>query len=386
VALVGAFTKETISTLPLAIILCNFYFFKQQNIRYLKYAAAYFIIPLIVLALSSLQMPFTFSGIEKQLIETPKASSLTYLFTQFSVMLTYLRLLFVPVGQNLDYDYPLAKNILHPQSLIGLCLIVILLYAALKIRSKHKLASFAILLFFTALLPTSSVIPLLNVIFEHRLYISVVGFSIVLVSLLSRVFRKKYAALKICLSLILIAYSLLSYARNAVWRDAVTLWSDVIEKSPRKLRGYNERGIAYMENKDYLRAISDFSKAIDIDSNCALFYYNRALVYQRLGSYKEAITDYSRAIKIEPLNAQAYNNRGLVLFTINSYAAAMRDFKKAYELCPRCAIFSKNIEITYKKGREHYARMLKDNPDKTEFYNDQRDLLYLYTDYKKNKK
>ena len=62
----------------------------------------------------------------------------TYLLTQFRVMVTYLRLLLIPVNQNLDYDYPLFSNLLTPEVLASLLLHLALLGMAVTLFLKSK--------------------------------------------------------------------------------------------------------------------------------------------------------------------------------------------------------------------------------------------------------
>ena len=49
--------------------------------------------------------------------------------------------------------------------------------------------------------------------------------------------------------LVVLLYSLAAFTRNLVWEDDLTLWSDVIRKSPGKARGYNNIGVFYAEKK-----------------------------------------------------------------------------------------------------------------------------------------
>src|SRR5262249_7635379 len=53
-----------------------------------------------------------------------------YLFTQFRVIWDYIRLLFLPVGQNVDPDVELSSNLLQHGSFVGLVVLAALLGAA----------------------------------------------------------------------------------------------------------------------------------------------------------------------------------------------------------------------------------------------------------------
>lgn len=125
---------------------------------------------------------------------TPKE----YLYTQFNVLVYYTALLAVPVNQNLDYDFPVAKSLFKAPAvnsgtvlnlpvwppivslLLILCVIGIALYMFLRAGAsagvqKGLVASFFIFWFFIILAPTSSFVPIIDVIYEHRLYLAALG-------------------------------------------------------------------------------------------------------------------------------------------------------------------------------------------------------------------
>src|SRR5262249_2809308 len=83
-----------------------------------------------------------------------------YFFTECRVFFSYLRLYFIPVGQNVSADVPISRSLLDHGSIFGLLGIVALIAAAVYFRRRYRLASFGMLLFVVLLAPTSSFIPL----------------------------------------------------------------------------------------------------------------------------------------------------------------------------------------------------------------------------------
>ncbi len=98
----------------------------------------------------------------------------------------------------------------------------------------------------------------------------------------------------------------------------------------RDAKFYNNRGAAYGEKGQYDQAISDFSKAIEIDARYNKAYNNRGIVYRLKGQYDRAILDFKKAIDINPLDAEAYNNLAWLLATAKT--PAFRDGKRAVKL------------------------------------------------------
>lgn len=199
--LLGFYSKEIAITLPAIIFLYDYCFLANGEFRKLISRLPLYIILLGMLVL--LAAP-TFSGLK----ETPGGSagfgvqsitSKEHIFTQFNVLIYYITLLFVPINQNLDYDFPISKglfetplvkkgtvlNIPIPPPIISLIILLGIIGFALYLLLKRKtdnghgqryLISFFILWFFIILSPTSSFIPIIDVIFEHRLYLASMGF------------------------------------------------------------------------------------------------------------------------------------------------------------------------------------------------------------------
>ena len=265
-AIMAMFTKEVTITLPLMILLYEFCFLKTKERLNWKPLIPFLVTLLIIPLTMFLTKSVDFMGMKMALGNPPDISSWQYLLTQFRVMVTYLRLLFIPVNQNLDYYYPISKNLLDLSTLASLVFLIFILTIAVRIFSKHRLISFSIFWFFLTLLPESSVIPIKDVIFEHRLYLPMVGFSFFIVTLIYYLLEKR--SLKTMVTVLLImtsCYAVLTYRRNLIWQDELTLWNDVVHKSPQKARPYNNRGNAYKHQGNIQQAIFDYSRAIAIN-------------------------------------------------------------------------------------------------------------------------
>ena len=100
---------------------------------------------------------------------------------------------------------------------------------------------------------------------------------------------------------------------------------------------HNNRGFEYCEIGQYDQAISDFSRAIEINPRLAYAYNNRGAAYLYKGQYDQAILDLSKAIEINPRLAHAYNNRGWAYIKKWKYDQAISDFNKTIEIDPRFA-------------------------------------------------
>lgn len=393
-AVLAMFTKEMALTLPFAILLYEFTFIKngeKPGWRYLApFLATLFIVPATMIAAKTVDFVHM-----RRIPETfPNISPGHYLLTQFHVMVTYLRLLILPLNQNIDYDYPVARSFFEPSTLASFLLLAAIIITAVCIRKKYRLISFSVLFFFLVLLPESSIIPIRDLIFEHRLYLPTFGFALFLVSALYYLLGHKNIKL---MAGILIAmtvfYAALAYQRNFVWKDELTLWTDALKKSPHKVRpylqlatiyqdegdldraiaycdqairygpnderGYNNRGNAYARKGEHDKAIADFTKVMQINQGYIFAYTNRGLSYQALGDIDRAIADFSASVKLYPLYAEGYFNRGTAYAIKGDVDKAVADFDKALELNPNHGMAYHNRAVAYYMKKE-YGRAWED--------------------------
>ena len=95
---------------------------------------------------------------------------------------------------------------------------------------------------------------------------------------------------------------------------------------------YYKRGDAYDETGEYDKAITSYSKAIELDPNHALSYYNRGCAYGEIGEYEKAIADFNKTVELDPNDANAYYNRGLAYLKKDEVPKAVRDLEKCIRL------------------------------------------------------
>jgi len=339
-AVLGMLIKEIVFTLPFALVLYEFSFIKTDTWKVdLKDRGIY--IPIIILgifvALFFLNFSFEiFNPIPPLLYQgyDYPITAWQYLLTQFSVILTYIRLFIRPVNQNLDYDYPISYSLFEWHTLFGLLSLAGIFVVGLLLFRRYRLIAFGIFWFFLTLSVESSIIPISqNVIFEHRTYLPGLGFFLVLTGVVFYFLSDRYRRVGLA-SLVLIALfnTVFTYERNNVWTSDYTLWADCLKKSPNKPRPLNNYGKALVDAGRASEALAYYDKAIKVNPYFYVAYYNRGNAYSALGNYNLAIGDFDRAIEINPKYAAAYNNRGIAYSVLGNYNQAIEDFKIASKL------------------------------------------------------
>lgn len=237
--LVGFNAKEIVVTVPAMILLYDYIFVNKLDYKGLKSRAAYYgvMFALVIYFIFATVVPSggfndlsdQSSGIVAESgqpvepaakkIEHSAGFGVTsispkeYLYTQFNVLVYYVGLLLVPANQNLDYDFPISKSLfstpeLHHGAVLNFpilpafislllisAVIALAVYYLKCLAGKDKLdkkavAAYFIFWFFIILSPTSSFIPIIDVIFEHRVYLASLGYFVIFALLLDYIFDK----------------------------------------------------------------------------------------------------------------------------------------------------------------------------------------------------
>ncbi len=230
-------------------------------------------------------------------------SPLTYLLTQPGVILHYLRLSIWPDPLCLDYwSWPLVTGLslaTVPPLLIvsGCCSLV----AFSMLRG--SVWGFIGLWFFVILAPTSSFVPIADVAFEHRMYLSLASVLVVVVLAVTLLLRWLRSQLKLqgstcrVLSVVLLFFIIMllvsrAAIRNCDYRTEETIWLDVTQKRP-----------------DTPRA-----------------HYNLGTIYLRRGELVDAKSSLLKALRLLPQYSDARNNYGLVVLAEGDLEAARQQF------------------------------------------------------------
>ncbi|MFH1800181.1 MAG: hypothetical protein ABH891_04975 [Candidatus Omnitrophota bacterium] len=361
-------TKEISFTLPFAILLSELFFFPpcaedplgKKLIRWIPFAASLLIIPLLFLMNSFL---LTRVGGSMNVLPSVAGniSRWDYFLTQFRVGRTYLRLLFFPVNQCIDYDYRISSGLGDPDTWAAFLLLFSIFILSLAFFKKNRLLTFGVLWFFLTLSIESSIIPIADVIYEHRLYLPMFGFVLFLTSLLWILLRSTQWFTAISLSVVVV-FSGMTYVRNEVWQNSFTLWEDASKKSPRKWRPYCSLGLAYAgELKDFKTAILFFNKALRAGSYTSVLLTNMASAYSQLGNSKASA--YYQKQALASAESEGYSARGILDYNQVVYLKqekkipeAIDSLKKAIKANPPDHFFHIQLgELYIETGQEDAA-------------------------------
>ncbi len=367
-------TKEIAATLPLMILLYEYFFLQDLDRNWLKRA-----LPWIAgLLAASLLLGFIYLGTSplQRVLDSYEFRDYTMtqrLLTQPRVVLDYLGLFALPLpGRlNLDHDVQVSRSLIDPASTLpALLALAGLLAAGLFFVRRRRLLAFAILWFLGTLAIESSVIAL-ELMFEHRAYLPTMFIPLALLALAWPLIKQPKIAV-IVLSVAVLLLSAWTVQRNAVWADPVTLWTDVVKKSPQKVRPHNNLSSLYIDGNQVPLALRHAGEAVRLDPENADARFNMGSALLRGGRMDEAEASFEEALRIDPEYAKAHTNLGGIRFHQGDVDRALDHWQEALRIDPDDPLANHNCAVQYEKRGQydraiiHFRRYLKQETEAVE--------------------
>jgi len=267
-----------------------------------------------------------------------------YLMTQSYVILYYFTRFFLPVDLTADTDWTAFNSVFDLHVLIGVAFVLLLVFIA-KItyaNAKHRPISFGIIWFMLALLPSSSIIPLSEVLNHHRLFFPYVGLTISVcwsIHLMLTRAQKSLQAKALFKPLVLLSAILIlsgsaygTYQRNEVWKTEETLWYDVTLKSPKNPRALMNYGLALMSRGDYAGAETYFDRGLNLVPYYSNLHVNKAIVKDAMNQPAEAERFFKNGVVYGSDKPVSYFFYGRFLNKHGRIPEAVQHLNKALEL------------------------------------------------------
>lgn len=171
-----------------------------------------------------------------------------YLSSQAGVLLHYLKLTVWPDRLCFDYLWPVARSPgqIYPQGLVILALLALTVWALWR----RPALGFLGLCWFAILAPTSSVVPIADLAFEHRMYLPLaplVTLGVLGAASLTEKFGRRPHAWMGVIGLAIAVLAVRTVIRNADYNDPLRLWKSVLAVNPGSYRAHNQLAQHYQE-------------------------------------------------------------------------------------------------------------------------------------------
>jgi tetratricopeptide (TPR) repeat protein len=391
--LLGMACKEVMATAPVMVLLYDRTFlagsfaeaWRRRWGLYVGLAATWGMLAYLVLS----------TGLMAHQTELGAPDLFSYARTQPGVIWHYLRLSVWPKPLCLDYVWPVASGFW--EVLPGAAVVGLLAATTVWGLIRRKAWSFLGAWFFLILAPTSSIFPLAELAFEHRMYLPSAAVAVLGVTggyaLCDRLLPRptgsglraaavRWGAPMAVLAAVLAALGCTTVARNSDYRSPVVFWQDTVKKHPASYFAHCALGNALAGSDRTAEAIEHYQKALLLKPEYATAYNNLGLALAGLGRTAEAIEQYQRALLVKPEYATSHNNLGKALDSLGRRAEALEHYQQALLLRPDYAAAHNNLGLLLAGfGRTaeavvHYHQALLLNPDDAEAHSNLGNALH----------
>jgi len=272
-----------------------------------------------------------------------------YLLTQLRVHWLYARLVLWPAGQNVEHAMDGSPGLLHLPTAVALLATVGVLAGVIalwrlaergRVEGSARVAAFGVLLFLVALTPSSSIVPIDDVVAEHRAYLASAGLLITVFTagdaLLRGMFRGEPGRIRALLAAaVLAALGGALHARARVWSSDHTLWTDAVEKNPSSARAWANLGRAHDARGNSARAFEAYRRAEALahrPADVATTAANLSAWYGERGEFERALATAARGLAVAPRDPPLHHNRAAALWKLGQLAEARMAARRANEL------------------------------------------------------
>jgi len=301
-----------------------------------------FVLPAVILGF---QLLFV-STVGKSLSARPPL--LSSIFTAPILWGKYLIKLFLPV--NLTCRYPLAAPEI-PLLIQGITMAVLIIFIGLtayRAAGRNKAGLFGVLWFALTLLPTSGLAATSTLMADRYLYLPSMGFALIAGLIYGRLESARDSSLagtagwqriffRVLILGVVTSWTLISIRRQLDWRDAVTLWSRVIEVYPRHDLANFNLAEAYGKKGMTREAAGYYKRAIQSNPYYGDAYVNLGVCLRNLGEDREAIDVLELGRTLRPDRAEVWINLGISYARTGQDSAALASFEKGINLGGRSA-------------------------------------------------
>ncbi len=286
-----------------------------------------------------------------------------YIVTQLTVLLAYLRRLFWPNDLNIDPEWPVYTSLFQGPVLLALLVHGLLVVGAcwlwLRRRQKDPRAAllFAFVLwFFVTICVSSGLVPLPDMMADHRPYLASVGVFVLAACLFdylrnwswlpaqTRLVAPGMAA--VCVG----ALAWTTVVRNEVWSTSEKLWKDTVAKSPGKYRTWGNLGAALSDAGKEEAAVNCYRKALEIEPRFQNGLLNLSNSLLRLNRSKESLENTMQLIRIDETSVHkppVAFTLGLGLAGVGRFDDAVGVFREILSVTPHDPQVHKALGLVY---------------------------------------
>lgn len=373
----GASARSTAVVLPLILFLWDYFYGRPWSKKLLVEKIPFFVVALFF-GMLTLTMRTDPIGVP----HADQYNLLDRVLIFFYALADYpIRLLF-PLQLSLVYAYPTKTGPWLPlQFYFAPIILVLIVWGLYKLKVSKKVLIVGLAFFVLNIVLTQSVLLMDNFMANRYIYLSYLGLYLILADINERALgasptgaspidwqSKLRVGWVAGLVIFVASFALLTFNRNYVWFDTMTLFNDVIEKQPGVAWAYGTRGAFRLHNNDLNGARQDLDQALKLDPNYSPSLYFRANLNYLSQDYPAALVDLDQALAQTPNMASLYRDRGKVKGALQDNQGALDDFNRAIALDPQSDAYYwraviKNTEGDYQAALADLNIVIEQLPD-----------------------
>ncbi len=361
--LLAMLTKEIAITLPVMLFLYDIYFGRKRvkspdGKRVILHLYVPYLLPLGI-GIAYFLVRKLFYG--NAVVLSYKDGIYEHFLLEIQVLIKYITMMIFPAGLSVKHYVLGGDSIGNPEIFLSYIILVgvgVLAYWFYKSgRVRLQKVSFFILWFFITHIPTT-VVPLTAVLQENRGYLGGVAFLGILAVLIERFtswagirwikFRSTFFPVTyIIAGIIIFFFSCEVIERNPVWRDDISLYSDVVKKYPESGDAYAALGLAYYDSGNVREALHAYQRAKELGHLTTDFILNLGALSQRIGQLSKAEQLYKIVLEENPREEKAYINLGIIYRKEKKMSLSEEAYRKAIQIEPRSIPAHLGLARTY---------------------------------------
>jgi len=277
------------------------------------------------------------------------------IMTFFKAMTQYTGFLFFPYQLRVERQLPWAQSLWEWDVIVGGLIVAALLAAAFKYGKTKPWVAFGVGWFFIAIAPASNIIvPINAVIYEHFLYLPMIGITLIFVHSLLDWAEKRRTTATLCkiMGVVLMIFCAVNIHRNLDWRTSIGFYEQLVTYRPDDYRVINNLGMEYANNGIRDKAEATYLKAIALDPQNPVAYHNIAGTYRDTGRIALALKNFQKAIALNPGFIFSYRSLADLYWKLGQYAQCRENLLQVLRIDPNDASIRQALRIVEEKLTE----------------------------------
>ncbi len=256
------------------------------------------------------------------------------LATEAEVVVRYLQLWLLPVGQSVFHDHPAAEGFADPGVVAALALLLAIGgIAAWQWRRRPWLA-LCLAWFLVILAPSSSVVPLKETMAEHRAYLPGWALCFGLVLALRPLAARFPKPAVLAAAVAVLTLGTATHLRNQAWEDEVALWQDATSKNPDSAEAWYGYGDALRFTGAFDVSVEAYRRAVELDEMFLDAWNNMGIALAEQGRAADARRVWLDTLRRHPTYCKAHNNLGWLYYRQRKWEDAIAEFRTTLTYCP----------------------------------------------------